>query len=197
VLVSCLLVAPLLSGPSAELFSRLGWMLLEGLGLALLPLVANVAVGAHAILTRRYRTGEFLRLRDGGEGSVAGLDLLSVRLLDSRGEQVLVPHLLAMVQPLRRLPTTPGLEVELPVPVELGPQLALQLLEQTAADFVAARCPAARAVVSVLEVGERHCRVRVSLPSCPQTLRSDLLLALWGALPAAGAQTARTQARPA
>ncbi len=181
ILASLLLLVALLTGPSGELFAVAGVVVLAGLGLALLPLAANMALGIETTLNRRFRLGDLVRLPDGRQGRLVGLELLHLRLLEPNGTEVLVPHLLGLRQPLRRLPADGGLEAELRVSAALFPAQVRERLETTARRF-AERHTAGEPRVELVEVGAYECRYCVTIPAAAPELHGELLFALWSGL---------------
>lgn len=177
-LATPLLLVPLVTGDSAHLLARIGFLALQVLCVALIPLLATALAGLRALLGQHYRLGEWLVLWDGQRGEVCDVDLFHVRLVPDAGGQVLVPHLLALLRPVHHLPSVPPLEVDFPVPLSLPPPVAAQRLREAASAFAAAQELTGRPTVALLGVHPDHALFRVDISAAPPYLKSELLLAL-------------------
>ncbi|MCC6559484.1 MAG: mechanosensitive ion channel family protein [Polyangiaceae bacterium] len=98
ILVFFVIAAPLVTGDDTGALARVGTVAVVSLGLAVTPLLASVAVGATVVYGRQIREGDFAEL-GGRAGRVRAVTLLEVRLVDERGLEVRVPHLLRLVHP--------------------------------------------------------------------------------------------------
>ena len=106
VIAAFVLGAPLVTGTDQGTASRVGFVVLGAIGVALVPLFASMTVGFSTVFWRRLRTGDFVSF-DGRQGRVASLNLLDVRVLDGEGAELRIPHLLTLVKPLRVLGAYP------------------------------------------------------------------------------------------
>lgn len=184
-----LLMLPLALGAEMGLFTAIGLVLLTVIGLASLPLLANVGVGVHALLSHQFPLGNWVRVRlpNGSElaGEVTSVDFFHLRLVPEGGGEARVPHLLALWSAVDHLPNARTLRVELAVlRAQLEPRQALAALEAAAARVLAEHGRSGAPRVELWELTPELARFRVSLPDAGEALRTPLLLAL-SALPSA------------
>ncbi len=102
-LATLLLLTPFLTGSGDHLFTRIGVLLLGLLGIASLPLLANVLVGLWATFAQHYEVGSMVRIGEQDSGRLVAYDLFYVHLYTEDGTDVRVPHLLTLIRPFRRL----------------------------------------------------------------------------------------------
>lgn len=178
-----LLMLPLALGVEMGLFTAVGLLLLCVIGLASLPLLANVGVGLFALVTNQFPMGNWVRVRlpNGQElsGEVTSVDFFHLRLVPEGIGEVRIPHLLALWSAVDHLPSTRALMVEVQVPRErLEPRPALEALVAAAAAAAKAQQVKSAPSVELLEVSPDHARFRVSVAEASESLRTPLLLAL-------------------
>ena len=89
-----LLVTPFVTGASDHIFTRIGLVLLLLIGLAVVPLVANAAVGMWGTFAGRFIVGEHLTVGH-ARGTLEAVDFYGLRLRQS-GAQSVVPHLVTL-----------------------------------------------------------------------------------------------------
>lgn len=94
ILAVFLLVTPFVTGASDHIFTRIGLVLLMLIGLAVVPLVANAAVGMWGTFAGRFVVGEHLSVGR-ASGTLEAVDFYGLRLRES-GAQSVVPHLLTL-----------------------------------------------------------------------------------------------------
>jgi small-conductance mechanosensitive channel len=178
-----LLMLPLALGVEMGLFTAVGLLLLCVIGLASLPLLANVGVGLYALVTNQFPMGNWVRVRlpSGNElsGEVTSVDFFHLRLVPEGIGEVRIPHLLALWSAVDHLPNTRALAVEVSVPRErLEPRPALVALAAAAAQAAKGHQVTSAPAVELLELSADSARFRVSLPEASESLRTPLLLAL-------------------
>jgi len=100
--LAILFAAPLITGGDTGALSRLATAVLLAVALAAVPLLASFAVGLPTVLGRTLRTGEMVELA-GRRGQVREITMLEVRLEDSEGAEVRIPHLVAFLHPARAM----------------------------------------------------------------------------------------------
>jgi small-conductance mechanosensitive channel len=91
---------PFITGNQDGPLSRLGLVVLVALGLASAPLVASACAGLPVVYGRGLRTGDWVSIGPFA-GRVDAITLLDVRLTDTDGCEVRVPHLLSLVHATR------------------------------------------------------------------------------------------------
>jgi len=178
-----LLMLPLALGVDMGLFTAVGLLLLAVLGLASLPLLANVGVGVFALVTHQFPVGNWVRVRlpNAAElaGEVTSVDFFHVRLVPEGSGEVRIPHLLALWSAVDHLPNSRALEVELAVPrARLDPRRAHEALLAAAMATAKANRVDGAPSVELLELTPDAARFRVALSEAKESLRSPLLLAL-------------------
>lgn len=188
-----LLMLPVALGVDMGLFTAVGLVLLGVIGLASLPLLANVGVGIYALITNQFPLGNWVRVRlpNAHElaGEVTSVDFFHVRLVPEGIGEVRIPHLLALWSAVDHLPNSRALFVELCVPrARLDPKRALEALVAAAAGAAKAHRVAGTPSVELLELTPEAARFRVSLPEANEALRSPLLIALSEVAAPQGAQ---------
>lgn len=181
-LLLLLSLAPLVSGDSDGVLARAGLLALGLLGLAAVPLLAAVAVGAAVIFTGRLRLGEWIRIGPHC-GEVAAIGFLDVTLVPLDAGRVRVPHLICLLRAVRHLPGPPPLRLEVPLPATHAPAEVTAVLERAAAPFGAA---AAGVEARLIALAGAEARYEVTLRDPRSGAGKDALPALLSALQAAG-----------
>lgn len=100
VLLAAVFAAPALTGSDQGVLSHLGTAALVATGLAIVPPLANLAVGLPRVFRRTLRPGDAAEL-GGASGVVRDVSLQHVELEDSLGRRVIVSHLSALIAPTR------------------------------------------------------------------------------------------------
>lgn len=182
VLASLLLLVPLITGDSEHLFTRAGYLMLQIVAVALLPLVATVAVGVWSMINRVYRADEWLVLWNGVRAQVYEVDFFYLRVAPEDGGELRIPHLITLVKPLRRLAGPAPLEVEIPAPASLRPAVADTRLRAAAEAFAQVHGLTHPPQVSLARLERDGSLFKVVLPGASLSLRGALLLALAAAV---------------
>jgi small-conductance mechanosensitive channel len=180
--VGGLMVLPLVLGSEGGVFSDVGLLLLLVVGLAAVPLLANVAVGLYAMFTNLYAAGEWLSVKRGSmevAGEVTRVDFFHLRLVPELGGEIRLPHLLALWSAVDHLPRSSALTVEFAVPRDaFTAREGLQRLQKAAADVAAALRLTGTPTVVLRDLSPDAARFRIALPEGPEMARTQLLLAL-------------------
>jgi len=182
-----LMVLPLALGSEGGLYT-VGLVLMGVVGLASLPLLANVGIGIYAMFTDRYTAGRWVRLQVAGDavsGEVTSIDAFGLHLVPERGGEFRVPHLVALWSAVEFLPGSRGLSVEIPVPRFVRAPDALERLSQAAASAAKALSLPMPPRVDLVSLTPEHAMFRVLLPEASEAARTPLLLALEAAIPPA------------
>lgn len=111
VIAGLVFLAPIVTGESDGVLTRVGVIALVALGLASTPVLASGTVGAIWLFGRRLRVGEYVEL-GAYRGRVAELNLLELRVIVTDRTELRVPHLLTLVRPLRLLGARPRLTLD-------------------------------------------------------------------------------------
>jgi small-conductance mechanosensitive channel len=96
VFAALLLVVPLISDSEHTPASRLAFVALCALGLAVVPVLASALVGGAVLLSKRFRVGDFVDFGPRAQGRVRELRVLDVVVEDDAGRTVHVPQALAL-----------------------------------------------------------------------------------------------------
>lgn len=112
--VALLAAAPLVTGDDAGSLRIAGVALVGAIAIGATPAVANAAAGFVLLFGRRLRPGLFVEI-GGDAGRLAAVTLHELRLEDATGAEVRVPHLAALVRPLRILGDAPSAAYEVTV----------------------------------------------------------------------------------
>jgi hypothetical protein len=104
ILGALLAAAPLLLGEANEwgALRVAGVMLTGAMVLALVPWLANAAIGTAAMFNGRLSPGVFVQI-DAQDGRLVALTLTELVIEDRSGAEVRVPHLVTLLRPLRVL----------------------------------------------------------------------------------------------
>lgn len=100
VVVALVLASPLITGSDDGALSRAGLVALFAIALSTTPLLASVVVGVAIVFSRRLRRGDHVEIGT-RSGRLVDATLLDVRLEDVSGCEVRVPHLVALLHPIR------------------------------------------------------------------------------------------------
>lgn len=106
--------APIVTGDADGSLSLLGNLLSITTALASVPLLANAVIGLLIMWRRRVRIGERAEL-GGTRGRVLGLDLWSIRMEETNGNEVHIPHWLLLTHPMRVFPLARRATIEVAV----------------------------------------------------------------------------------
>jgi hypothetical protein len=160
VIASLIVAAPLITGSDEGALSRAGVAALATLALACTPILACAAVGVPIVFGRRLRVGDFVET-GGRAGRVRGITLLEVRLEDSNGCEVRVPHLVGLWHSTRIVGRAPIATVEIVVAATAQQSKAYDAL------LAAAHAVSSRAKVEMIAIDADGARYRVSCPDDP------------------------------
>lgn len=174
VVLAVVLLAPMVTGDNDGIAAHAATILLAVLGLAVLPSLASAAIGAPLVFSRRLKKNEHVEF-GAQRGRVREVGLLELRLEDEHGAEVRIPHLYALVHPLRILGGAPTVDVELTVSAEAD------LIEVETKLLAAARKLTARAEVRLIALDADGARFRVTSVS-KSSDRGSLTAALITAL---------------
>ena len=175
--------APIITGDRSGALARLGDLSIIFVGVALLPLFACMAVGVGVIFLRRLVVGG--RFAYGGElGRVKHIALTHVHLQADDGQDVFVPHVLALVHPTRIHASEPEISVDIEVSASVDPKQVIDVLTRET-----------RAAVEVIEIDGAHVRYRLVRLDSLQGARTRLWLEVAHALRAADISLASSKSR--
>ncbi|MBN2195224.1 MAG: mechanosensitive ion channel family protein [Polyangiaceae bacterium] len=176
VVVALVFLGPVVTGDPESPLSLLGGVAVAAVGLASTPLIAGALVGTVQIYTGRLRTGQIVAAA-GRVGRVAAVNLLEIRLVDGFGNVTRVPHLAALLRPVRVLGEPRRVAVRLSFPAgALSTAAAVNdlLMQLRAAAGTAGEDPRAE----IIGIGASVVRFRVSAASDQSDARSVLFAAL-------------------
>jgi small-conductance mechanosensitive channel len=131
------LAGPLILGSNDLVSSMIGIVALLSIGLGSTPLFATAIIGVVVIFGRRYHVGDYVEVGR-AHGRIQRLSVLELRLIDDQGQELRVPHLMALLRgakvsgPRARVTATIWVDPEAPLDVVAA------LLEETAATVGAA-----------------------------------------------------------
>ncbi|HYP77145.1 MAG TPA: mechanosensitive ion channel family protein [Polyangiaceae bacterium] len=127
VVTALVFAGPIVTGDANGSLGRSGAMILVALGLASTPVLASGVVGVTVLFGRRLRLGEFAEM-GGTIARISAINLLEVRLLDAHRVETRVPHLLALVRPLRVLGMHPRLSIDVAVAASAAHDVVREIL---------------------------------------------------------------------
>jgi small-conductance mechanosensitive channel len=179
VIAALVIAGPLVTGDAQGALARAGSIALLAIGLAAVPLLASAFIGARLVFTRRLPKGEHVELR-GHIARVREVTLLETRLMDDHGAELRVPHLLALITPIRVLGRRPRARVELSIAPSLPPS-ELVLFLRNAANMIHDSSQGTPRV-ELLDMTAGGGRYRVSVVLLADKTESDLRIALVSAL---------------
>lgn len=133
-IVALLVVGPALIGSQDDPLGRVGLIAVGCLGLAAVPLAANVILGAITIFGRRLKVGAHVQIGT-DVGRIETLGLLTLDLMRPDRVSVRVPHLKTLWTPIRVFGAGPRISLELPVQASANPARVLELLSQASEQF--------------------------------------------------------------
>jgi len=179
VLLVLVFAGPVVTGDPEGSLARAGSIIMLAIALATVPLLAGVVVGIVQVFARRVRVGQHVGI---GElrGRVLSVGLLDVRLQDELGNEVRVPHLLALTKPIRLHPGSKSGMLEISVAPQASASAARALLEQHIREHDADAC------VELHDADALGMHFRISFTARSEHVPSELRLSLVEALRAAG-----------
>lgn len=188
VLAALVFLAPLVTGNPEGALARSGSIVILALGLAATPTFATAVLGSILLFGRRLRPGQHVRIGRYG-GRIASIGLLDVRLEDTDGAELRVPHLYSLYQPTQvlGLGETTTLDVAVDARAPLG-EVRDRLLD-------VARIHGEGARVDVLSVDAGGAHFRIHLRAEGTEARNALQLAVATALAQAGIALGRLPSR--
>lgn len=129
VLLVLVFAGPVITGDAQSGLARVGAGVLAATALAATPLLASVVLGIVLVFTRRVRVGDDVVI-GGHDGRIVAVSLLDVLLRTRNGDEVRIPHLLALVRPIAQhapnVRSTVQICVALSSPLEASRDLLLQ-----------------------------------------------------------------------
>jgi small-conductance mechanosensitive channel len=175
VLLALIFAGPALTGDPESVLGHLGSSVLLALALAITPLLCSGVLGVVTMFSRRVRVGRQVEL---GEhvGRVVSVGLLDVWLRDAQGADVRVPHLSALLKPLRVPVSEPRLSVDVCVSADADPANVVRVL-QSAAEPIGERPR-----VELRDIDADGARYRVSVFVSSERSQSELRMSLAQAL---------------
>jgi small-conductance mechanosensitive channel len=179
VLLALVFAGPLVTGDPEGSLARAGSIVMLALAFATTPLLASVVVGIMQVFSRRVRIGQELEL-SGRRGRVTAVGLFDLRLRDEAGFEVRVPHLMALLAPLRTRGPDARTFVSLCVASSTQPSAVKALLLATA------NTHGDRAQVELQDVDASGARFAISVTARAELSASDLRILLVEALQGAG-----------
>jgi small-conductance mechanosensitive channel len=179
VIAALVIAGPLVTGDAQGSLARAGSIALLAIGLASVPLLASAFIGARLVFSRRLPKGEHVEFR-GLVARVREVTLLETRLMDDHGGELRVPHLLALVSPVRVLGRKPRVRVELSIAPSLPPSELLLFLANAVTSLHDPSQGAPRAELIDMTAGGGRYRITV-VPTQDRT-ESDVRIALVTAL---------------
>ena len=179
VLLVLVFAGPLVTGDPEGSLARAGSIVMLALALGTTPLLAGVVTGIVQVFARRVRVGQHVGI---GElrGRVLSVGLLDVRLQDELGNEVRVPHLLALVKPVRLHAGSASGVLE----ISVSPQVSAIAARDLLARHMLAHDDGAKVELSDADALGMH--FRISFAAHPERPPAELRLQLIEALRAAG-----------
>jgi small-conductance mechanosensitive channel len=185
ILSALIFVVPLITA-SAAAESQVGIAILGAFVLASVPILACAPIGIVAIFARRLHVGDFVEI-GGKSGRITALTLLEVRLEDDLGVEVRVPHLFALVHPVRVNGPDRLIVVRIAVDPRAKSTAVEHLLFEAARDQAASLDPR----VELADLNQDGAIYRVSIRSRERAARSALLASIAERLQAANVALGR------
>ena len=175
VVTALVFLVPLVTGSSEGALARSGWVVVVALGLAATPVLANGLVGAVVLFGRRLRTGHHVEI-GAYRGRISFIGLLELCLEDENGNEIRVPHLFALVRPMRIFGLRPRFTIEIAVAPSARPNEVREAIAGVAAAFDADHN------VVFLSADSDRALYRMSFATDRSGARSELAQALVDAL---------------
>jgi hypothetical protein len=179
VLAALVFAAPVVTGSSEGPLPRLGLLLFGAAALAATPLGASLVVGIVMVYLRRVHPGEFVSV-GALAGRVEAVSLLELRLTNTEGALIRVPHLFLLFHPLAVRGRAPVIEIEVGVAGATAPESVCGVLRG------AAERVGEHAGVELVHLGGAAARYRVRVQTASADGRHRLLVAIAAALAEAG-----------
>lgn len=179
VIAALVIAGPLVTGDAQGSLARVGSIALLAIGLASTPLLASAFIGARIVFSRRLPKGEHVEFR-GHVARVREVTLLETRLMDDYGSELRVPHLLALVSPMRVLGRKPRIRVELWIEPKLPPSELVQFLTSAATAVHDSAQGTPR--VELLDMHPSGGHYRITIAAQNEKTESDLRIVLVSAL---------------
>lgn len=184
------LAGPLILGSNDLVSSMIGIVALLSVGLGSTPLFATAIIGVVVIFGRRYHVGDYVEVGR-AQGRIQRLSVLELRLIDDQGQELRVPHLMALLRGAR----VSGPKARVSATIWVDPAAPLDqvaaLLEETAAAIGSA------ARVDLKGLDRRAARFLVSIEaSDPSRARTQLYARIGARLREAGHPLGEASAGP-
>jgi hypothetical protein len=179
VLLALLIVSPLVAGSHEDLLSRLGLLAVAALLLGTLPVAATFCVGVFSVVSRRYSVGQWIEIGP-HSGELTEVTFFELRLVPLGAGMIRIPHLLALVMPVRQLVGPPAMEIDL--------WLSAALPTAEAAATLARAVPEryGKADVQLQAIDPSAAIYRLRLPAVHLEARGELLAQIAATLASAG-----------
>jgi small-conductance mechanosensitive channel len=182
VALALVLVSPVITGDPDGAFTRIGLVLLVALGLASVPVLATMLLGAVALFGRRLKTGDWVEIGP-RMGRVIDVGLLETTLRDNAGVELKVPHLSWLWNPTRVHGPTPRVTASLTVDRALATAALATRLERVLSSL------GTSPVVRLLDVEATHVTLELTVSSAAADARSAMLWLALGEVEAAKQET--------
>lgn len=182
VALALVLVSPVITGDPDGAFTRIGLVLLVALGLASVPVLATMLLGAVALFGRRLKTGDWVEIGP-RMGRVIDVGLLETTLRDNAGVELKVPHLSWLWNPTRVHGPTPRVTASLTVDRALATAALATRLERVLSSL------GTSPVVRLLDVEATHVTLELTVSSTAADARSAMLWLALGEVEAAKQET--------
>jgi small-conductance mechanosensitive channel len=182
VALALVLVSPVITGDPDGAFTRIGLVLLVALGLASVPVLATMLLGAVVLFGRRLKTGDWVEL-GARMGRVIDVGLLETTLRDNAGVELKVPHLSWLWNPTRVHGPTPRVTASLTVDRALATPALAARLERVLGGL------GTSPVVRLLDVEATHVTLELTVSSAAADARSAMLWLALGEVEAAKQET--------
>lgn len=179
VVAAFVFAAPIVTGDPEGALSRTGQIALLAIGLASTPLLSTMVVGSIVVFGRRVRVGQFVEIGE-HSGKVRSVGLIDVRLVQSDGTEVRIPHFLSLLRATRLVGDRPRATLDLVVSAG-APVREVRLVLLSAAEGLGER-----ATVDLLAVDRDGALFRVGITPLRDTTASDVRMSLLEALSSAG-----------
>jgi hypothetical protein len=179
VIAALAIAGPLVTGDGDGALARVGSIALLAIGLSSTPLLASAFIGARIVFSRRLSKGEHVEFR-GQLARVREVTLLETRLMDDYGNELRVPHMLALVAPIRVLGRRPKVRVELWIEPKLPPSDLVLFLTSAATGVHDGSQGTPR--VELIDMHPSGGRYRVTIVPQNDKTESDLRIVLVSAL---------------
>jgi small-conductance mechanosensitive channel len=190
ILSALIFVLPVITA-GGDVESSVGIAVLGSFGLASVPVLACAPIGIIVIFARRLRVGDYVEIGP-RSGRITALTLLETRLEDERSFELRVPHLLALIQPIRVLGPELLVEVEVTIRRTTDKAGAEVALLDAARSLTSSTQPS----LELTGIDGVHATYALSVRSPDAKMQSALLAAILVGLEGAGIELVRARGIP-